>query len=316
MIGVPLAEYTARFSDNGIAAQEYFAQAASSRRPMLFETFFNEHWFETRLYPFGTGVAAYVRDVTRRKSEQQRVLELNAELERRVEDRTKQLEIANRELETFSYSVSHDLRAPLRAIDGFSQALLEDYSAKLDERGLGYLQRVRRAAQRMADLIDALLLLAKVTRAPIAPAPVDLSRVARFVAAELHAADPERPVELVIESELNAYGEPNLIALVLQNLLSNAWKFTRRAAFAQVIVGKNSEGEFFVRDNGVGFDMAYAGKLFGAFARLHHVEEFEGTGIGLATVARIVHRHGGSIRAEGEVGAGATFYFTLPSQPA
>ena len=312
MIGVPLSEFTDRFRDGG-AAHGYFARAVADRHSTHFETLFEGRWYEARLYPFGQGVAGYVRDVTSRKNEQQRVLDRSAELERRVAERTNQLELANRELESFSYSVSHDLRAPLRAIDGFSQAFIEDYGSALDERGAGYLQRVRRAAQRMADLIDALLKLAKVARAPMAFVPVDLSRLAQQSLVELRDADPGRDIMVTIEPELQAAGEPHLLAIVLQNLLGNAWKFTREVPQPQVAVGKNREGEFYVRDNGVGFDMTYADKLFGAFARLHASDEFEGTGIGLATVSRIVHRHGGSVRAEGAVGSGATFYFTLPS---
>ena len=255
-----------------------------------------------------------MRDITARKNEQERVLELNAELERRVVERTTQLEVANKELESFSYSVSHDLRAPLRAIDGFSQAMLEDYGAGMDQRAKGYLERVRRAAQRMADLIDALLQLSKVARAPMAFAPIDLSAIAGAVAADLGDSDSRRSVKVIIEPGLAAHGEPHLIQIVLANLLGNAWKFTRHVERPQVYVGKNSEGEFYVRDNGAGFEMTYAGKLFGAFARLHPSDEYEGTGIGLATVARIIHRHGGSIRAEGVPGGGATFYFTLPAK--
>lgn len=315
MIGAPILEFLRKHGDDGVEVLSYYLEAVRSRRPATFESFYDDHWYETRLYPFGQGVAGYVRDVTARKSEQQRVLDLNAELERRVEERTKQLELANRELESFSYSVSHDLRAPLRAIDGFSAALLEDYGTQLDDRATSYLDRVRRAAQRMADLIDALLRLAKVARAPISFTPVDVSRLAQVACDELREAEPSRQVQVEIEPDMQAYGEPHLVAIVLQNLLGNAWKFTRNVDAARVTVGQNQSGEFFVRDNGAGFDMTYAGKLFGAFARLHRADEFEGTGIGLATVARVVHRHGGAIRAEGEVGSGATFYFTLPTTP-
>ncbi|HEY5349469.1 MAG TPA: ATP-binding protein, partial [Candidatus Lustribacter sp.] len=236
-----------------------------------------------------------------------------AELERRVMERTHQLELANKELESFSYSVSHDLRAPLRAIDGFSQALVEDYDGALDERARGYLERVRRAAQRMADLIDALLALAKVARVPIVTAPVDLTALAQAAIGELRDGEPGRHVQVTIEPGLHARAEPHLIAIVVQNLLGNAWKFTRRTPESEITVGKNGAGEFYVRDNGAGFDMTYASKLFGAFARLYGSQEYEGTGIGLATVARIIHRHGGHIRAEGAIDAGATFSFTLPS---
>jgi len=315
MVGTPLETFTEGFDDGG-RARDQFRAALRERRAITFETKYGKRWYETRLFPFAAGVAAYVRDVTSRKSEQQHVLELNAELERRVAERTMQLELANKELESFSYSVSHDLRAPLRAIDGFSQALLEDYAAQLDPRAQGYLERVRRAAQRMAGLIDALLKLAKVARARVDFSDVDISALAASVVAELRESEPGRRVDVEIQPGLRALGDPHLLHIVVTNLLGNAWKFTRRAERAQVRVGKNGEGEFYVRDNGAGFEMTYASKLFGAFARLHSPEEYEGTGIGLATVARIVHRHGGDIRAEGAPGAGATFYFTLPLEEA
>ncbi|HET6896563.1 MAG TPA: ATP-binding protein, partial [Candidatus Baltobacteraceae bacterium] len=230
---------------------------------------------------------------------------------RRVTERTMQLELANKELESFAYSVSHDLRAPLRAIDGFSQALEEDYGTLLDGAGTSYLGRVRAAARRMGDLIDALLKLARVARHAITPVPVDLSRVAESIAADLQSVEPERTVELRIAPGLRALGEPLLLRAVLENLMGNAWKFTRKTPEAVIEFGLEGQ-EYYVRDNGAGFDMAYANKLFGAFQRLHSADEYEGTGIGLATVARIIHRHGGEIRALGSVGAGATFWFTLP----
>ncbi len=313
IIGMPLQAYTARFDTPDGHVLRYFNDALHERRSSTFEYYWRDRWFEARLYPFGLGVAAYVRDITKRKTKEERVLELNAELEQRVAERTTQLELANKDLESFSYSVSHDLRAPLRAIDGFSAALLEDYGASLDGRARGHLDRVRNAAQRMADLIDSLLKLAKVARTPITLATVDLSALAGAVSAELQESDPQRSVSVTVEPGLEAKGEPHLLQIVLANLLGNAWKFTRQLQHAQVHVGKNGEGEFYVRDNGAGFEMTYASKLFGAFARLHSSEEYEGTGIGLATVARIIHRHGGNIRAEGAVGEGATFYFTLPA---
>ncbi|HET6895373.1 MAG TPA: ATP-binding protein, partial [Candidatus Baltobacteraceae bacterium] len=230
---------------------------------------------------------------------------------RRVTERTMQLELANKELESFAYSVSHDLRAPLRAIDGFSQALEEDYGPLLDGAGTNYLGRVRAAARRMGDLIDALLKLARVARHAITPVPVDLSRVAESIAADLQSVEPERAVEFRIVPGLRAMGEPLLLRAVLENLVGNAWKFTRHTPQALIEFGREGQ-EYYVRDNGAGFDMAYANKLFGAFQRLHSADEYEGTGIGLATVARIIHRHGGEIRAHGIVGAGATFWFTLP----
>ena len=239
---------------------------------------------------------------------------LNAELERRVSERTAELTAVNKELEAFSYSVSHDLRAPLRSIDGFSQALLEDYREKLDEQGKDYLQRVRAAAQRMGQLIDDLLGLSRVTRREMRYETFNLSQIAQSVAAELQRREPKRQVSFVIAEGLMANGDVRLLRVVLENLLGNAWKFTsnnNRASIEFGVIENEGNLTYFVHDDGAGFDMAYADKLFGAFQRLHSVTEFEGTGIGLATVQRIVHRHGGRIWAEGAVGQGATVYFTL-----
>ena len=228
-----------------------------------------------------------------------------------LRDKQRELEHANRELEAFSYSVSHDLRAPLRAIDGFSQALLEDFGGRLDADGEHRLRRVRAAAQRMGQLIDDLLALSRVSRTDLRRERVDLSQLAGLVVSELARAHPERQVTVDIAPELRAVGDPRLLRIVLDNLIGNAWKFTARTEAARITVGVAADG-FFVRDNGAGFDMAYAGKLFSPFQRLHPAEEFAGTGIGLATVQRIVHRHGGTVRAEGVPGAGATFHFRLP----
>ncbi len=312
MIGTKMLEYV---TDPELAAVALSKsrEALASNRAVTFESLVDERWYEVRIYPFADGVAAYVRDVTGRKAEELRVRELNAELERRVQARTKQLELANGELESFSYSVSHDLRAPLRAIDGFSQALADDYGDRLDATATGYLRRVRGAAQRMAALIDAMLTLARVARHEIAFSRVDLSQMAAAIVNDLRDDDPSRTVDAIIEPSIVVFGEPVLLHALLANLLSNAWKFTRNTPHARIELYRGG-GEVVVRDNGAGFDMAYANKLFGAFQRLHGVDEYEGTGIGLATVARVVHRHGGSIRAEGEVGRGAAFFFTLPPE--
>jgi signal transduction histidine kinase len=245
-----------------------------------------------------------------------------ADRTRELESRTEQLEVqgrelaaANRELESFSYSVSHDLRAPLRAIDGFSKALLSDYrTGALDQRGVHFLERVRAGTQRMSQLIDDMLHLSQVTRRPLERSSIDVTAMAREVAAELARRNPDRLVCFEIEPNLRASADSHLLTIAFENLLGNAWKFTGTKEQALVEVGQTSIGgepAFFVRDNGAGFNEAYAGKLFGAFQRLHHESEFEGTGIGLATVKRIITRHGGLVSAEGVEGAGATFYFTL-----
>jgi PAS domain S-box-containing protein len=221
---------------------------------------------------------------------------------------------ANEELETFSYSVAHDLRAPLRAIDGFGLALQEDCVDKLDATEAGHLKRIRSSALQMGQLIDGLLGLSRVTRGELVREEVDLTRIAQSSGARLKEANPQRDVDLVIQDGLMLQGDARLITAAVENLLGNAWKFTSKQQQARVEVGQHREDErnvFFVRDNGVGFDQAYAGKLFGAFQRLHGATEFDGSGIGLATVQRIVRRHGGRIWAEGEVGCGATFYFTV-----
>jgi PAS domain S-box-containing protein len=258
----------------------------------------------------GLLVSAAIRDVTQRKRMEEDVQKLNEDLKQRAA----QLEAANKELEAFSYSVSHDLRAPLRSIDGFSHVLLEDYSEQLPDEGRDYLERVRSAAQRMAVLIDDLLNLSRVTRTPLQPKFINLSRMAEQIVQSLRENDPDRQVTFTAVPDLMVEGDPHLLHIVLQNLLSNAWKFTARQENAQIEFGQRShvkERTFYVRDNGVGFDMAYADKLFGVFQRLHSMSEFPGTGVGLATVQRIIAIHGGRIWAESAEGKGATFYFTL-----
>jgi light-regulated signal transduction histidine kinase (bacteriophytochrome) len=239
----------------------------------------------------------------------------NAELERRVQERTAQLEVINHELEAFNYSVSHDLRAPLRAISGFSEALREDYGSRLDAGGHELLDRVVGAASRMNQLIDALLELSRLSRRDMTRERVDLSAVGRLIASELCEHQPARQVTFDIGDNLVAEGDPRLLRLALENLIGNAWKFTSKQASARIELSQLSTEHgpaFCVRDDGAGFNPRMADKLFGAFQRLHAAHEFEGTGIGLATVQRIIHRHGGRVWAEGEVDQGAAFYFTLP----
>ncbi|HEY3369226.1 MAG TPA: PAS domain S-box protein [Prolixibacteraceae bacterium] len=238
----------------------------------------------------------------------------NSELEVRVAQRTVELEAINKELEAFSYSVSHDLRAPLRSIDGFSNKILKDYGDLFDEQGKDYFFRVKNASQHMGHLIDDLIKLSRISRVEINTEAINLSLMASSIVTELKESDPERKTGFYIQDEMMAHGDKNLIQIALQNLLENAWKYSRNEPFSKIEFGtllKNEQRVYFIRDNGVGFDMKYADKLFGAFQRLHSLSEFEGTGIGLATVQRIIRRHHGTIWADSEVNVGTTFFFTL-----
>jgi light-regulated signal transduction histidine kinase (bacteriophytochrome) len=229
-----------------------------------------------------------------------------------------ELKRTNKELEAFSYSVSHDLRTPLRAIDGFSHALAEEYGDKLDEEGKEYLRRVRAGCTRMGQLIDDILALSRVIRQQMKSEAVDLASLARSVAETLAQADPDRKVDVKTCERLPVRGDAGLLRIALENLLGNAWKFTRKKPDARIEFGsleKDGERVFFVKDNGAGFDMAYVDKLFGAFQRLHDAKDFPGTGIGLATVHRIIQRHGGRIWAEGKMEEGSSFYFTIKEAP-
>jgi len=254
----------------------------------------------------GILVSSAIRDVTGRKIAENVMAQAKEEAE-----------TTSREFEAFSYSVAHDLRAPLRGIDGFSQALLEDYSDKVDEEGRNHLRILRESAQYMAQLIDSLLALARVTQGELHRNRVDLSEIARSVFLGLKKRDPDRHVEFIVEPGLTHYGDRQLLRILLENLIGNAWKFTSRQQKPEIAFGRrpnNRSYEYFVRDNGAGFDMAYSAKLFGVFQRLHNPKEFEGTGIGLATVQRIARRHGGRVWATGEPDKGATFYFTLGTE--
>jgi two-component system sensor histidine kinase EvgS len=274
-------------------------------------------WYNTPLVdPNGNviGVTSLVDDITERKQTEQELEQHRHHLEAMVAERTVALELANKELESFSYSVSHDLRAPLRSIDGFSHSLLEDYAGQLDDTGRDYLRRVRNSAQRMGRLIDAMLLLSRVMRRRIKRESIDLGAMAQAAIRKLRDYEPQREVEVDIAPGLHGWGDAHLIEIVLDNLLGNAWKYTGKTDKPRIAFGStNDNGKiiYHVRDNGVGFDMEYADKLFESFQRLHKADEFEGTGIGLATVARIIRRHNGRVWAESEVGQGATFYFTL-----
>ena len=259
------------------------------------------------------------REVSERRRAEEEVLRLNAELEQRVRERTAQLEYTNGELEAFCYSVSHDLRAPLRAIDGFSQALLEDFPADVPEDARRYLNRIRTSTLRMAQLIEDLLNLSRVSRGELLHQEVDVAEIARQVVQDLRHREPGRNVEVSIWDSMHAHGDSKLLRVALENLIGNSWKFSSKAEHPQIEIGllrDGSKNTFFVRDNGAGFDMAYANKLFGAFQRLHSVNEFQGTGIGLATVQRIIHRHGGRAWADAKPGKGAVFFFTLESSAA
>lgn len=280
-----------------------------------------EFWLELDIVPLAdetgwfTHWVAVERDISERKRSQDEILQLNVELEDRVRRRTLQLESANRDLESFSYSVSHDLRSPLSTINGFAQMLLKSSGDSLDAKGKHYLSRIRFGAEQMGELIDGLLSLAKVSRDVLMVETVDLSHLAKRIARECRSRDSQRNVSVIVQPGLLVRGDAVMLMVVMQNLMGNAWKYTGRVPEARIEVGRvpceSDEAVYFVKDNGVGFDMAYVAKLFGPFQRLHSPSDFVGTGVGLANVKRVIERHGGRVWAEGKVGGGAAFYFTL-----
>lgn len=263
-----------------------------------------------------TGYVGTITDITERKQAEQELLDYKQHLEDKVEQRTDELKLMNQELEAFNYSVSHDLRAPLRGIDGFSQALMEDYEDQLDDTAKDYLTRIRAGTQRMGNLIDDMLMLSRATRGEVKLEKTDLSALANFVIEELRYAEPERKVEVKITEGARAMGDRRLLSNVFQNLIGNAWKFTRTEEHPFIEFSCDQQGDHIIchiKDNGAGFNMSYAGKLFNVFERLHTDKEYQGTGVGLAIVQRIIHRHGGRVWAEAKEGEGASFFFTLPA---
>ena len=285
------------------------------RREIVFE---NRYYSQTiHCFSDPQRLRIYNSDITERKQAEEAVHQLNSELERRVKQRTNQLEAANKELEAFSYSVSHDLRAPLRAMDGFSEAVMGDCRELLPEKSQRYLQRIRSAAQQMGALIDDLLAFSRLSRLPLAKRPVDMADLVQSTLEELAPQREGRQVEIQCDNLPPCEGDPSLLKQIWVNLLSNALKYTRKREHAEIEIGcrsENGERIYFVRDNGTGFDMRYATKLFGVFQRLHRQEDYEGTGVGLAIIQRIVHRHGGRIWADARENHGATFSFTLENK--
>jgi light-regulated signal transduction histidine kinase (bacteriophytochrome) len=276
----------------------------------VYERYSQPQWIENvpvgRVWSF--------RDVTERVKSAKEIERINANLEQRVYERTAQLEASNKELEAFSYSVSHDLRTPLRSLDGWSQVLIEDYANVLDETGRHHLDRIRYEAQHMGELIDALLQLSRTAKIEMKVSEQNLSSIAQAIAKRLQEEQPTREAEFIIQPNLLCIADSHLIDVVMVNLLENAWKFTNKTPKAVIEIGSKiieNQVTYYVSDNGAGFNMAYSNKLFGTFQRLHSPKEFEGTGIGLATVKRIINRHGGKIWAESIINEGATFFFTL-----
>jgi PAS domain S-box-containing protein len=320
VIGMTMYELLPHFRGSAIEATYHEALRTNLPRSLAypFEVNGKMYHFETSVYPTSAGLSVFTRDITGRVEAEAEVRRLNETLEQRVQERTEELGVAYRELEAFSYSVSHDLRAPLRTINGFARILEEEYSAKLDAEGNRLLNRIVNGARRMGVLIDDLLAFSRFSRQVITPVKIDMGKLVQECVHEAlpNGIPPERTI--TIESLPDALGDRNLIKQVWVNLVTNALKFTARSPHPVVAIGtvqKDGQAVYFVRDNGAGFDMQYADKLFKVFQRLHKDTDYEGTGVGLAIVQRIVQRHGGKIWAEGKVNEGAVFYFTLAFNP-
>jgi signal transduction histidine kinase len=295
----------------------FYDDVARTGEPVTIEqySYSLKAWYMVELFPKDSDtLTAIFFDITKLKATEQELRSLNEELEKRVEEKTRELSAINNELQSFAYSVAHDLHAPLRAVDGFSRVLLEQYSDRLDETGKHYLERMRLGASRMGCLIDDLLNLSRIAQHPLAPQDVNLTSLAHEIIDEITGEEPQRLVQFTVADNLVAYADPGLMRVVLTNLLTNAWKFTEMKDPAVIEVSAISDEDdqvFFVRDNGIGFDMQYADKIFAPFQRLQSAEEFQGSGIGLSIVQRIIHQHSGRIWAESSLGHGATFFFTL-----
>jgi PAS domain S-box-containing protein len=315
--GRRITEFLPKIKEDPFDWIGFYGKVAQSGKPVTIEQYSHalSRWYQVHLSPKDQDhLTAIFFDVTKLKETEQELRFLNEQLEQRIEEKTQQLKIINNELDSFAYSISHDLRAPLRAVDGFSRALLETYSDKLDEKGQHYLERMRLGASRMGKLVDDLLRLSRISRRSLNLKEIDLSVLVQEIIDELRQRDPERSVEFLVAENLNALADPGLMKTALTNLLDNAWKFTRLKQTAIIEISSTlDKGNrvFSVKDNGIGLNMQYSDRVFAPFQKFHSMNEFEGTGIGLATAQRIIHRHGGRIWVQSSPDEGATFYFTL-----